>query len=536
MRLNIAHRLLMVVCVLALLMGATGAILIRHIDQTRYDDEVKMSKKAVSVAMLDTSYALERILLRIDALPPASDGTETDHSWTREEQATVREGYANAASLAGNFARMYPEQTTLNTHYTNFLERLQAMVTQKEPVRYGAMNDLESDIVEASGPAALSTDYTAMHLLGVGLFVLGVLAPFIVYLMVRRMITLPLAELSARLYGLTNEDYDSDVPYTDTRNEMGDIAFSLDVLRHTYRHAKEVEGQRLNLAEERAKRQEMLDTLIEEFRGRTTGVIDAVSHASGQLSSSSERILASVDAAQRHASTIDETVGKSTVDVKEACHHAEQAYQAMNAIAQSSNTAQKVSADADVDVDAAIGTVSELADATDRITGVTHLIRKITERINLLALNAGIESARAGEAGKGFVVVAQEVKVLAAQTKKATEEIIDNIALLQEKSEAASLALDNVKRRVSKIREGNEQEHHDVELQRRAVNDLSYNMKGANGAMAAITKSITTVRESIEAVQNGARGVSDTGRSLNVNANILSQEVRKFLGEINKAG
>lgn len=530
MRLNIAHRLLMVVCILALIMGATGAILIRYIDQTRYDDEVKMAKKAVNVAMLDTSYALERILIRTEELPE-----EEDTGWTRDEQANVRDEYAKAAALTEAFARNYPEQRTLNTHYADFLGRLQTMVTQGEPVRHGALNQLESSIIEASGPAALSTDYAALRMIGIGLFVLGVIAPFIVYFQMRSLITLPLADLSARLYGLTNEDFDSDVPHTDARNEMGDIAFSLDVLRHTYRRAKEVEGERLAFAEERAKRQEVLDTLIEEFRGRTSGVIEAVGMASGQLSSASERILSSVDAAQRHASSIDETVHKSAVDVKEASQHAEEAYQAMNAIAQSSNTAQKVSADADTDVDAAIGTVSELADATDRITGVTHLIRKITERINLLALNAGIESARAGEAGKGFVVVAQEVKILAAQTKKATEEIIDNIALLQEKSEAASNALGSVKRRVSKIREGNEQEHHEVELQRRAVNELSYNMKGANGAMTTIQKSIATVRESVDTVQHVSRNVSETGRSLNVNANILSQEVRKFLDDINKA-
>lgn len=534
MRLNIAHRLLMVVCILALTMGATGAILIRYIDQTRYDDEVKMSKKTVNVAMLDTSHALERILIRIDDLPANDDG-ETDTSWTSDEQATVREGYAKAAALADDFERTFPEQTALNAHYDDFLERLQAMVTQATPIRYGSLNALESEIVAASGPAALSIDYSMLHILGVSLFALGMIVPFLVYFQVRSVLTVPLARLSERLYGLTNEDYDSDVPYSDARNEMGDIAFSLDVLRHTYRRAKEVEGERLAYAEERAKRQEVLDTLIDEFRGRTSGVIETVGMASGQLSSASERILSSVDAAQRHASSIDETVSKSAVDVKEASQHAEEAYQAMNAIAQSSNMAQKVSADADVDVDAAIGTVSELADATDRITGVTHLIRKITERINLLALNAGIESARAGEAGKGFVVVAQEVKVLAAQTKKATEEIIDNIALLQEKSEAASTALDSVKRRVSKIREGNEQEHHDVEIQRRAVNDLSYNMKGANSAMATIQKSIATVRESVDMVQGVSRTVSETGRSLNVNANILSQEVRKFLDEINKA-
>ncbi len=531
MRLNIAHRLLMVVCILALMMGAAGAVLIRYIDQTRYDDEVKMARKAIHVAMLDTSYALERTLIRTDALPE-----DADTRWTADEHATVNEKYTEAAALTKAFAANYPEQKTVNAQYADYIARLQAMVTQTEPVQHSAINSLESSIVSGSGPAALSTDYAVLRMLGIGLFVLGVITPFLVYFQMRALLSLPLARLSERLYGLTNEDYDSEVPYTDARNEMGDIAFSLDVLRHTYRRAKEVEGERLAFAEERAKRQEALDAMIDEFRSRTSGVIEAVGLASGQLSSASERILASVDAAQRHATSIDDTVHKSAGDVKNAGQHAEQAYQAMNAIAQASHTAQKVSADADTDVDAALATVSELADATDRITGVTHLIRKITERINLLALNAGIESARAGEAGKGFVVVAQEVKVLAAQTKKATEEIIDNIALLQEKSEAASAALDSVKHRVSKIREGNEQEHHEVEVQRRAVNDLTYNMKGANGAMGAIQKSIVTVRESVDAVQQVSRNVSETGRSLNVNANILSQEVRKFLDDINKVG
>lgn len=539
MRLNIAQRLLVVVCLLALALGATGAMMMRYIDQTRYDDEVKMAKKSVNVALLATALELDRVLLRMDAdaQPSSDDATSpTPPSWTRDEQASVREHYAQAAALADQFRETYPNQAQLSSYFTRHLDVLQGMVTQKTPLTHIAIEELETSILNSVGPAALSNDYQRMHLLGIAMLTLGIFTPFAMFFIVRSVLTRPLAELSERLYGLTNQDYDSEVPYTERHDELGSIAFSLDVLRHTYRRAHEVEAERLQDAETRAERQKMLDAMIEDFRDRTASVIETVSMASGQLSASSERILSAVDAAQRHASSIDETVGKSAIDVREACQHADKAYASMTTIATASNAAQKISADADADVDTALSTVSELADATDRITGVTHLIRKITERINLLALNAGIESARAGEAGKGFVVVAQEVKVLAAQTKKATEEIIDNIALLQEKSEAASNALDHVKHRVSKIRESNEAEHVVVEAQRRTVNDLTYNMKGANGAMSAIQKSIGTVRESVETVQGISRTVSETGRSLNVNANVLTQEVRKFLDAINKAG
>lgn len=364
------------------------------------------------------------------------------------------------------------------------------------------------------------------------LFSLGLTAPFMIYFFVRHQITKPLRTLSERTYALTNQDFDSDVPFTNRKDELGTLAFSLDILRHTYKRAVELDEARLDEARKKLKQKEAIEKLINDFRIRTEGVINVVSSASKELSSASEHILSSIDVAQRDTSMIGETMQKSAVQVKTACTHADSAFEAVVQISQSSDNAHKVSGDAQEVVNTAFESVSELAEATDKINGVTHLIRKITERINLLALNAGIESARAGEAGKGFVVVAQEVKVLAAQTKKATEEIIDHIIKLQEKAEATIDALNNVKVKVSRIREGNESAHSVIHTQRKVVNDLTYNMKAANTAMHTMHRNIETLTSAVNAVENVSKSVAETGRSLNVNASVLSQEVRKFLQEI----
>ncbi len=535
MRLSIAQRLLAVVCLLALLTMMGGGFLLREIEQQQARD----AHEAAQHRLLHTTFEITQTLHGLVKQRAAAseeavvleDGSVAQPLLPTLDtalEARLQEKLETARALSAPFADNAHMAAALNE-----LSLLKSWLANDPAPKEDDLHALEARMIGHMSHNFMepSGDQT-LRMFALVLVFAAALIPFFIYAYSRTGITRPIAAIQQRLYALTNNDYDSEVPHTNRRDELGDIAFSLDVLRLAHQRMHIIEQERLAQAQSLAAHGEMMDQTAQEFRLRSEQVVDSVVAASEQLSLSSERILSAADAAERHASTITESVNITARDVQEVSHRADSSYESVTQLARASQKAQKISAEMAKEVAQAMASVAELSTASERISGVTHMIRKITERINLLALNAGIESARAGEAGKGFVVVAQEVKVLAAQTKKATEEIIDNISELQEKSAISSQALDVVNQRVAMMKDSNEEAAETAEAQRKIIGELIYSMKSANSAINTIQRSIETVQASMQQVQQSSRQVAETGRNLNVSSSILVQAVRSFLSKI----
>src|SRR5438034_7111704 len=176
--------------------------------------------------------------------------------------------------------------------------------------------------------------------------------------------------------------------------------------------------------------------------------------------------------------------------------------------------------------------VSELSKAAGRIGDVVELINTIAEQTNLLALNATIEAARAGEAGRGFAVVASEVKSLAVQTAKATEEIASQILAVQGSTTTAVGAIRNIAGRMKEISSYTTAVAASVEQQNAATSEISDNVAGAaagTGTMAAVLSDVagaaTATRSSAETVLSASRSVENAVAK-------LRGEVETFLGKV----
>ncbi len=181
------------------------------------------------------------------------------------------------------------------------------------------------------------------------------------------------------------------------------------------------------------------------------------------------------------------------------------------------------------------GRVAALSQAAGRIGDVVKLITAIAEQTNLLALNATIEAARAGVAGKGFAVVAQEVKALAAQTAKATDEIGTQISAMQgatQDSVAAIRAIGGTITRVSEIAAAIATA---VEEQGAATQEIARNVQEAARGSAKVAENIVSV--SRDATETGAASVQVLGsaRALASESSQLKLEVEKFLATVRAA-
>jgi methyl-accepting chemotaxis protein len=180
--------------------------------------------------------------------------------------------------------------------------------------------------------------------------------------------------------------------------------------------------------------------------------------------------------------------------------------------------------------------VHGLADAVGKIGEVVNMITDIATQTNLLALNATIEAARAGEAGKGFAVVANEVKHLANQTAKATEEIGQQIGSVQSQTNEAVEAIKAITMTIGQISEVASAIAAAVEEQGAATNEIARNVEQAAAGTNEVSTNIAGVTESSTETGRASSQVLDSARELSVQSEHLRNDVDKFINHIRNSG
>ena len=281
---------------------------------------------------------------------------------------------------------------------------------------------------------------------GILLILVGGLCAYIV-----RSSLAPLQQLNHGVMQIAEENYSVDLPDSTRPDEIGELSRSIDVLRIKAQERRKLEDQSHQEQSERAKRQQAIERMIDGFRTSSTDLLNNVSTNMDAMRMT----------AQILSDMADQTADKATVSASEsevasgnvqtvACA-AEELAASIEEIKRQVTETSTVVHQATEATRVTTDTVSGLSQSAQNIGDVIAMIQAIAEQTNLLALNATIEAARAGEHGKGFAVVASEVKELANQTSKATEEISSQIQDIQGSTEEAVHAIKGIAETMEKV-------------------------------------------------------------------------------------
>jgi methyl-accepting chemotaxis protein len=346
----------------------------------------------------------------------------------------------------------------------------------------------------------------------------------------------PIRRIGEVLLELANGNKAVDVPYAERGDEVGDNARAAKTFKEKLIQIEALEAEQKE-AEQRALAQRKADMLrlADQFQGTVGGIVDTVSTAATELEATAGTLTSTAEVTQELSGIVASASEEASTNVQSVATATEVMTSSVTEISRQVQESARIAGEAVAQAKKTDSRINALSQAAGRIGDVVKLITAIAEQTNLLALNATIEAARAGEAGRGFAVVASEVKALASQTAKATEEIGTQIGAMQAATGESVAAIKEIGGTIGRISEIASTIAAAVEEQGAATTEIARNVERAAQGTAEVATKITDVNRGAGETGSASAQVLASAQSLSRDSNHLKSEVDQFLAAVRAA-
>jgi len=343
-------------------------------------------------------------------------------------------------------------------------------------------------------------------------------------------ISRPIHRIGEVLRALAAGNKEVEVPYTGRGDEVGDTARAAQTFKEKLIHIERLEIAEKETARRMAEqRRSEMHALADAFETTVANVVRSVSSSSTELEAAAEGLSATAGATRDLSAKVLSASTQAAENVQSVSAATEELIASVAEISRQVQESTRIAFEAVARAEKTDARIAELTRAAGRIGDVVKLITDIAEQTNLLALNATIEAARAGEAGRGFAVVAQEVKALAAQTAKATEEIGVQIAGVQAATQDSVVIIKEIGATISRIAQIAAAIAAAVDMQAATTQQIAVNVQAAAGSASRVAATIVEVNDGATGITSASAQILASAQTLAHDGTRLSAEMEKFL-------
>jgi methyl-accepting chemotaxis protein len=376
----------------------------------------------------------------------------------------------------------------------------------------------------------------AMKLRMLSALALAALAMCMLSFLLGRAISQPITAMTASLTRLAAGDFNIALPGQSRRDEIGEMAGAARIFKDNMIETERLRAEQLADQQARSiqRRDERL-RLASGFQDAVGSIVDKVSSEATELEAAASTLTRTAEATLELSGVVSGASGEASSNIQSVAAATGEMTSSVEEIGRQVVHSRKIAQSAVEYARSTDTRITALSQAAGRIGEVVQLITGIAEQTNLLALNATIEAARAGDAGRGFAVVAQEVKALAAQTAKATDEIGKQILGMQSATQESVDAIKQIGAVILQISDVSEVIAAAVEQQGAATREIARNVQMASDGAGRVGSAIADVHQGAADTGSASGQVLSSAQSLSNQASQLKLEVESFLTSIRVA-